>query len=136
MTAPRGINALRVLVAALFVSTAIHYTDNAVAVDEYPGTEPGGAVGVPLFWLAFTAAGLIGYRLYVRGREPLAQVLLGIYAYSGISSIGHYLYDGMSDLATWQNVSVVVDITLGSALLGWIVWSLATRRRTSARAAA
>ena len=136
MTAPRGINALRALIALLIVSTAIHYTDNAVAVDEYPGTEPGGAVGVPLFWVAFTVAGLIGYRLYTRGREPLAQILLGVFAYSGVSSAGHFLWDGMADLAVWQNVSVAVDIALGSALLGWIVWSLATRRRESAHAAA
>jgi hypothetical protein len=132
MTAPRGIGTLRVLMGALIVSTAIHYTDNAVAVDEYPGTEPGGAVGVPLFWLGFTIAGLIGYRLYTRGREPLAQVLIGVFAYSGISSIGHYLYDGMDELATWQNVSVLVDIALGSALLAWVIWSLATRRRLAA----
>ena len=120
---------LRILAGALIVSSAIHYTDNAFLVDEYPGTEPGGAVGVPLFWLGFTAAGLIGYRLYERGRRPLAEALLIVFGYGGVTSIGHYLSGGMSELAWWRHVSVWSDIVLGSLVIAFAVRSLWARRR-------
>ena len=126
---------LRLLVGALIVSTAVHYTDNAFAIEHYPGTEPGGAVGVVLFWIGFTASGLLGYRLYERGREPLAQVLLAVFSYSGISSLGHYLSEGGSRLAAWQHVSISLDGLIGFAVLGFAIWSfLQGRRRTPAAA--
>ncbi|MDQ3934959.1 MAG: hypothetical protein M3340_10065 [Actinomycetota bacterium] len=127
---------LRVLVFALIASSAVHYTDNAIMVDEYPGAEPGGAPGVALFWIGFTAAGLIGLRLYERGRRPLAEILLLVFAYGGVTSIGHYLSDGMSELAWWRHVSVWTDIVLGLAVTAYAVRSLLTRRRGAVATAA
>jgi hypothetical protein len=127
MRAPRGIGTLRVLSAALVVSTAIHFTDNAFKIDEYPGTEPGGTIGVPLFWLAFMAAGVAGYRLYVRGREPAAQILLFVFAYAGLASPLHYTSAGGSRLEWWQHVSIATDALTGLAMAGFVIWSL--RRR-------
>lgn len=120
---------LRLLVLALIASSAIHYTDNALLVDEYPGAEPGGAPGVALFWIGFTAAGVAGLRLYERGRRPLAEVLLLVFAYGGITSIGHYLSGGMSELVWWRHVSVWTDIVLGLAVTAFAVRSLLERRR-------
>jgi hypothetical protein len=129
MSAARGIATLRVLMAALVVSTAIHFADNALKIDEYPAKEPGGTVGVPLFWIAFMAAGFFGYRLYVRGREPLAQFLLFLFAYAGMSSLLHYTAPGGSRLEWWQHVSIAFDGLTGFAVLGFIVWSLVWRAR-------
>jgi hypothetical protein len=127
MRAARGIGTLRVLSAALVVSTAIHFTDNAFKIDEYPGTEPGGTIGVPLFWLGFMAAGLIGYRLYVRGREPAAQILLFVFAYAGLATPLHYTSPGGSRLEWWEHVSIATDALTGLAVLGFVIWSLRQR---------
>ena len=127
MTAPRGIATLRVLMAAVVVSTAIHFTDNAFKIDEYPATEPGGTIGVPLFWIAFMTAGFFGYRLYVRGREPLAQFLLFLFAYAGLGSPLHYTSPGGSRLEWWQHASIALDGLTGLAMVAFIVWSLVQR---------
>jgi hypothetical protein len=127
MSSPKGIGTLRLLSAAVVVSTAVHFTDNAFKIDEYPGTEPGGTIGVPLFWLAFMAAGVAGYRLYVRGREPAAQILLFVFAYAGLASPLHYTSAGGSRLEWWQHVSIWTDALTGLAVVGFVIWSL--RRR-------
>jgi hypothetical protein len=130
MRAPKGIGTLRLLSAALVVSTAVHFTDNAFKIDEYPAKEPGGTIGVPLFWLGFMAAGVVGYRLYARGREPAAQLFLFLFAYAGLASPLHYTSPGGSRLEWWQHVSIWTDAVTGLAMLGFVIWSL---RRRAAR---
>ena len=127
MAGPRGVALLRILMAAVVVATAVHFTDNALKIDEYPGTEPGGTVGVPLFWIGYMAAGVVGYRLYVRGREPLAQFLLFVFANAGLASPLHYTSAGGSRLEWWQHVSIAMDALTGLALVAFIVWSLVQR---------
>jgi hypothetical protein len=116
---------LRVLVAALLVSTAVHYTDNWLQIEDY-APETGLLVDepwlIPISWALFAAVGIAGYREYSRGPSLRAHVLLAVFSLAGISTAGHLLSDG-NDFAAWQWVSVTADIVTGLAMLAFVLWS-------------
>jgi hypothetical protein len=116
---------LRLLLAASILSTAVHYTDNFVNVADFP--QPGWVDRpvVAIAWVLLTAVGLLGYRLYTRGRFFAAHALLAVYSYTGLSSLGHYLY-GTPD-PVLRNLSIVADGLTGGAILAFVVWSAARR---------
>ena len=117
---------LRIVLGAAIVSTAVHYTDNYVAVDDFP--QPGWVdrPTVLVAWIVLTAIGLAGYRLYTRGRLAPAHVCLAIYSYTGLSSLGHYLYGTPEPFL--RNVSVVLDGLTGAAVLAFVIWSASATR--------
>ncbi len=116
---------LRLLLGAAILSTAVHYTDNYVNVDDFP--QPGWVDKpvVVVSWLLLTAVGLLGYRLYASGRLVPAHALLAVYSYTGLSSLGHYLSGTPEPLL--RNASIFTDGVTGAAILAFVVWS-ATRR--------
>jgi hypothetical protein len=124
---------LRGVLVASIASTAVHYSDNAIALDRYPPdtvTIP----GIVVTWVGLTAIGLLGYVLYRRERFPAAQICLAIYSITGISTLAHYLYDGTGDLEWWRHVSMVSDGVTGSAVLAFALWSLLSTRSSPALA--
>jgi hypothetical protein len=130
--------ALRIVVGAMLVSTAVHYTDNWLSVGDYAprsGFVPENPWIVPVAWLVFAALAVAGYREYVRrGPSTRAHLLLGASSVSGLSTLLHLLYEGNS-FAAWQWVSVVSDGLTGAAVLAFALWS-AGRVRPQAAAAA
>jgi hypothetical protein len=128
---------LPVIVGALLVSTAVHYTDNWLAIGDYAprsGLLPDNPWLVPVAWVLFAAVGVAGYREYRRrGPTTRAHLLLGTFSVSGISTLLHLLYEG-NDFVAWQWVSVMSDGILGLAMLGFVLWS-ASRVRPAAAAA-
>lgn len=127
---------LRVLLGAGIGSTAIHYTDNAIAIDEYPQpswiTEP----VVFAVLIAFTAAGIAGYLLYARGRTWPAIWLLIAYSYTGLSSLLHYRYGAVSDLALWRQVAIWTDGLTGACVLAFALYTGLSITKAPARTAA
>lgn len=132
---PPSVSTVRAVVAASIVLTAFHFTDNYVSLDTYPAAswQPDwfGAV-VIASWFLFTAAGLIGVRLYRDGQFAKAHAFLLFYAYAGLVSLGHFLYGPPSDLTTRALVSVLIDAVAGSAVLAVTVRSILARRGRAA----
>jgi tryptophan-rich sensory protein len=127
---------LRLLVGGLLVSTAIHYTDNWLSVEDYAprtGLIPDNPWVVPVAWALFAAVGVAAYRAYAREPSTLAHVLLAVFSVAGISTFGHLFYDGNS-FEAWQWASVLADGVLGLAVLAFALWS-ASRVRPAAPAA-
>jgi hypothetical protein len=129
--------ALPIVVGALLVSTAVHYTDNWLSVEDYaPSTgliaeNPG---LIPVAWVLFAAVGIWGYREYRRGPSTRAHVLLAVFSVAGISTFAHLAYEG-NDFAAWQWVSVLADGVTGLAVLAFALWSAARVRPRAAAAA-
>ncbi len=125
------------LIVAGIVSTGIHFTDNAIFIEGYPQPD---YITVPLIigtWIGWTASAIVGYRLYRRDeRSWLAHVLLLVYAYAGLSTLGHYLYGSPSELPAWRNVSIVADGVVGFSILAFTVWSAVRAIRGRPRVAA
>ena len=132
---PPSTATVRAVVTMSIVLTLVHFTDNAVSIDTYPAPDwqPDWFwLVVVLSWPVFTAFGVLGYRFYARGEWTKAQVSLVIYSYTGLISAGHFLYGGPGELTTRGVVSVLIDITVGSAVLAVALWSIAARRRAIA----
>lgn len=125
----RHVTALfRVLLAGV-VLTTIHYTDNYLYFEEYP--QPGSLQRWHVYaaWLLLTAAGVVGYALYERGLVAPAYVCLVVYSYTGLSSLGHYVYGPWAEFSVKQHAFILVDGLTGSAVIAFVVWSALTRRR-------
>jgi hypothetical protein len=130
-----GLRTVRVLLLLAIAFSLVHYTDNYLAFDLYP---PGEFAGLELTrdsvwigWLVFTAGGLLGYWLYVRGQVVAACAALSFYSISGLISIGHYAEAGMSELAWWRHVAIWIDITLGAAIFLFAFWTALRVRRAT-----
>jgi hypothetical protein len=125
---------LRVLVGALIVSTAVHYTDNWLSIEDYAPRE--GLIAdnpglVPVAWVLFTILGLAAYREYRRGPSLRAHLMLAGFSVAGLSTLLHLPYEGNSFVA-WQWVSVLADGVTGAAVLAFALWSAARARPAAA----
>ena len=129
---------LQVLLAVAVVESFVHYTDNTLRYDDYTVPDPsvlGGLVQrwvIPVSWVLFTAAAVVGYRRFRQGRFPEAAAWLGAYSVSGLISVLHYTDISPDDLSPFQNLFVFADIALGVALLAFAL-SLVARNQQAHR---
>jgi RsiW-degrading membrane proteinase PrsW (M82 family) len=141
-TSARSRSVLKWILAASIVSTGLHYTHNFIAIDSYPDGPVSGAVtqvAILLSWPLLTAIGLLGYRFYVAGRLPQAHACLIAYSFTGISTLGHFIY-GSPDIPAFFYGTIFTDALTGFAVLAFALRSISqsrgrTRRASSAAAA-
>lgn len=124
---------LGLLVAGIAVSI-VHYADNWLRYDDYTIAEPSfpgsiiDAWVIPVSWVLFTIAGVLGYRSFRRRRWPAAAAWLGAYSASGLISLGHFVDISPSDLSAFQNTFVWLDVAIGVAVLAVAVWTTGRAR--------
>lgn len=111
------------------VESFVHYTDNTLRYDDYTVSDPSLVPSlvtrwmIPVSWVLFTAAALIGYRRFRQGRWPQAAAWIGAYSASGLVSALHYVDISLSDLSAFQNTFVFLDVILGALVLAFAVWT-------------
>lgn len=134
--APKSrLTVLRVLLGVAIAESFVHYLDNTLRFTDYTGPNPPAVSSwiarwmIPASWVLFTAAGVIGYRLFRKGRYAESAPWLAFYSVSGLISILHYVGISMSDLSAFQNTFVLLDIALGTAIIGFAFWTASTTRR-------
>lgn len=124
----RATRVLQVILGVAIVASAVHYTDNVARWDDYLPADGDPTLAfitrplVAVSWFAFTALGIAGYRAFRNRRWPLAAALVGAYSASGLISLGHFIDVSPADYDAFQNVTIVIDIVLGSAALAFAVW--------------
>jgi hypothetical protein len=119
-----NLTALRLILGFSIVSTALHYTHNFVAVEDYPGSGAGIQIAIVVSWPLLTAIGLYGYRLYAAGRFREAYICLLLYAPLGLLTPAHFL-SGEPNVPTVFYVTIFTDGLAGLAVVGFVVWSAA-----------
>ncbi len=121
----RALSILKVLLMFSITSTALHFTHNFVKIDQYPDDLVDGTVtqaAILLTWPVLTAVGVLGYRLYARGRHSDAYICLLAYSFLGISTLGHFL-DGSPDIAPFWFATIFTDALAGFAIVAFVAWS-------------
>ena len=117
---------LKALLIASVVSTGLHFSHNFVQVDSYPQTDlvsnTAVQVAILVSWPLLTAVGLLGYRLYSRGRYAPAYACLGAYSLLGISTLGHFLA-GSPDIPAFWYATIFTDGLAGFSIVAFIAWS-------------
>ena len=125
----RRLTVLKTILAASILSTAIHYTHNFIAVNQYPG--PKGSfytvvrVAIVVGWPLLTWIGLMGYRRYREGRYREAHVCLVVYSFTGLATMGHFLY-GNPQIPAFFYATLFTDALAGLAVLAFVLWSLSS----------
>jgi hypothetical protein len=136
----RGLRVLQALLVVTIAESFVHYLDNWVRFDDY-GDDPPWFTSwiqrwtIPVSWLAFTAAGMAGYRRFVRGDRPYAAAFLGAWSVSGLASALHFVDISPSELSAFQNTFVFADIALGVIVLAFACWTAAAPTAASLRTA-
>jgi hypothetical protein len=125
---PPSVGTVGAVVLGSILVTLFHFTDNYVSIETYPQPDWVTGAVVLISWPFFTAFGVAGYLLYRRGRYSLAHPFLLAYAYTGLSSLGHFLSGPPSEFTTRGLVSVFADGLAGSAVLAVALWAIAARR--------
>jgi hypothetical protein len=121
----RGLTALKAILAASMLSTAIHYTDNFVAIDRYPGPKDlytATRIAIVISWPLLTWIGLMGYRRYRERRETEAHVCLAVYSVTGLVTMGHFAF-GNPKIPAFFYATLFTDFVAGLAVLGFVLWS-------------
>jgi NO-binding membrane sensor protein with MHYT domain len=78
---------------------------------------------IPVSWVLFTIAAVVGYRHFRDEHWPQAAAWLGAYSASGLISLLHYTGVSINDLTLFQNTFVFLDIALGVTVLAIALWT-------------
>lgn len=114
---------LKSLLIACIISTAIHFTDNYLYIENYPQPDWITPSSVYISWIIWTVIGLTSYWLYRTKRFWLAYWCLTVYSFCGLDSLGHYLYGAISEFTMKMHFFIVTDGLTGLAILGFTLWS-------------
>jgi hypothetical protein len=113
---------LAILVLNL-ISTWLHYTDNALFLNLYPGPEWFTPTGVMAVVIVMTPIGLLGYWLYIKQLFWLSYCFLGVYSITSVSSPGHYLFPMVTPMSIKMHGLIWLDGISGLSLIGFLLWS-------------
>jgi hypothetical protein len=115
---------LLVIVAINLVSTWLHYTDNALFLEQYPGPDWFTPRGVFATIILMTPVGLWGYWLYLKKDFLWSYLALGLYSITSISSPGHYLFPMTHEMSLKMHSLIWSDGISGFSLIAFILWSI------------
>src|SRR5688572_12168917 len=134
-----GISVLRAILAFGIVSTAIHFTHNFVAIEDYPQSDliPNWLVqtAIVVSWPIFTWIAVRGYRLYKEGGIAAARPWLLGYAAWTLFALGHFT-EGNPDIPPVFYATIWTDVLAGLLVAGFVAWAATARPRQHHRAAA
>ena len=103
--------------------TSIHYTDNAIFVNDYPEPEWITTSGVFISWGIMTCISAIAYWLYSKQYFWLSYLFLSIYSITGLSSPSHYFFGAFSQFSLKMHTFIWFDAIAGLSVVVFIVWS-------------
>jgi hypothetical protein len=127
---------LTAILVASILSTGLHYTHNYLAIDDYPPagwvSQSATQVAVLVSWPVLTAIGIAGYRLYRQGRMRIAHACLVAYSFTGIATLGHFLY-GTPHIPAFFYATIFTDAITGLSMLAFAIWSIRATGRAAPR---
>ena len=113
---------LKALSAVLLIygaASLVHFVHNAELIRDYPGLPLSWTRGgVYLTWLAMTAVGVCGWQLLRRGYTRGGLLMLAVYAFLGIDSLGHYVVAPFSAHTATMNVTILMEVAAAMFVLG------------------
>jgi hypothetical protein len=117
---------LAVLLVYSILSTALHYTHNVVAIDDYPPL-PGvpdwiSQVVIGAAWPVLTVVGILAYRMHGAGDLWRARAWLLVYSFTGVVTLGHFLF-GIPHIPLFWYATIYTDASAGLLLWAYVVWS-------------
>jgi hypothetical protein len=95
---------------AYCAASLLHYSHNAVFLDEYPNMPAWlSPIAVYAAWLAGTAIGVGGYLLIRRGRWLAGLLLITVYGALGFDGLSHYSLAPFSAHTFTMNLTILLE---------------------------
>lgn len=114
---------LLIILILNLISTWLHYTDNALYLNQYPGPSWFTPIGVFATVMIMTPIGLLGYWFYSRRLFWISYLLLGVYSITSVSSPGHYLFPMTAPMSLKMHSLIWLDGVSGLSLICFVFWS-------------
>lgn len=114
---------LLAILALNLTSTWLHYVDNALFLNQYPGPAWFTPIRVLGAVIVMTPIGLLGYWLYTKRSFWVAYLILATYSITSVSSPGHYLFPMVTPMTLKMHSLIWLDGVSGLSLLGFLLWS-------------
>lgn len=126
---PRLDTVLLVALLAYGAASLLHFTHNAVFIDDYPNLPASlTSARVILVWLAEAALGAFGYVFLTRGLRAAGLSMIAVYALLGFDGFVHYTRAPMAAHTAMMNVSIWSEALTAAALLVVLTLSLRADR--------
>jgi hypothetical protein len=104
--------------AAHCIASLIHFTHNAVFLDDYPNLPTWlTPAGVYASWLGLTAVGITGLALVRYGLRRAGLSVLVLYAFLGFGGLDHYTLASIHAHTLAMNVTIGLETLTASFLL-------------------
>ena len=130
MSRPAGTSALKWILVFGVVTTALHFTHNFVAIEEYPQSDliPNWLVraAIVVSWPIFTLIAVRAYRRYASGDTRGARTGLIAYAAWSLFSLGHFS-EGNPDIPPFFYATIFTDVLAGVLVVAFLIWSAGAR---------
>ena len=109
-------------------ASSLHFAHNAEYLARYPHLPSSWSrADIYLAWCVVSAAGILGYVVYLRGRRLIGLALLALYASLGFAGLLHYTRAPFGHHTTMMNATILAEAAAAASLLANVV-VLAARR--------
>ena len=121
-----------ILLLAYGAASLLHFTHNAVFIDEYPNLpEWLTSTKVLATWTAEALIGIAGFLLVRTGYHIAGLLLIAFYAALGYDGLAHYNLAPFSAHTPTMNFTILLEVAAATALLIVIVGKLFQKKRES-----
>jgi hypothetical protein len=112
------------------LASLVHFGHNAEYLSDYPNL-PAWLSRLQIYgaWFGITAVGLVGYKLYRRGRAFVGLWLLALYASLGFDGLLHYRRAPLASHTVAMNLTIWSEVAAAALALVAVVSVVAQDRR-------
>jgi hypothetical protein len=117
----RNDKGLRLIMAVYGLASLMHFAHNAVYLRAYPNMPAWlTPLGVWAAFLALTAVGVLGYRVYRSGSRAVGVLMIGAYGAMGFGGLDHYVVAPIAAHTIVMNVTIAIEAAAAATLLVYL----------------
>lgn len=119
---------LPVLLVVYLAASLLHFAHNAEFLSDYPNLPTWlTRSDVYFVWIGQAVIGLVGFALYLRGRQTPGLLLIGLFAAFGFDGLLHYSRAPFAEHTLEMNFTIWFEVAAAAVLLVAVVFALVRR---------
>lgn len=119
---------LPVLLVVYLAASLLHFAHNAEFLSDYPNLPTWlTRSDVYFVWIGQAVIGLVGFALYLRGRQTPGLLLIGLFAAFGFDGLLHYSRAPFAEHTLEMNFTIWFEVAAAAMLLVAVVFALVRR---------
>jgi len=119
---------LAVLLMVYLAASLLHFVHNAEFLGDYPNLPTWlTRSDVYFVWIGQAVIGLVGFSLYLRGRQMPGLLLIGLFAAFGFDGLLHYTRAPFGAHTVAMNFTIGFEVIAAAALLVAVVFAFVRR---------